>query len=321
VAEEIANPPPALLLTRRLGDECGPEAAGGGGSLRLPLAAEERTRLRGRRLSRCGRPLLLQLPRGEALRPGEWLAPERGGPLVHVEAAPEALLVARAATPLALLEAAYHLGNRHVALELREGELRLSEDPVLADLLARRGLTLERRHEPFLPQPGAYAGLGHGPDHSHGQGSSQVQIHDQIHDHSYGHGHYHHSHGSSHDHDHDHSPSQGGALDPRDSAWFGQADGHDPSPGGSPSPSHAHGPAHGQAHGQDLSPGHRQSQDPAPGQDLLTSHGPSPGLGARHGPDQEHDPRSSHGHDPSADFCSDPSAFASADRADPHGGG
>jgi urease accessory protein len=317
VAEEIANPPPALLLTRRLGDECGPEAAGGGGSLRLPLAAEERTRLRGRRLSRCGRPLLLQLPRGEALRPGEWLAPERGGPLVHVEAAPEALLVARAATPLALLEAAYHLGNRHVALELREGELRLSEDPVLADLLARRGLTLERRHEPFLPQPGAYAGLGHGPDHSHGQGSSQVQIHD----HSYGHGHRHHSHGSSHDHDHDHSPSQGGALDPRDSAWFGQADGHDPSPGGSPSPSHAHGPAHGQAHGQDLSPGHRQSQDPAPGQDLLTSHGPSPGLGARHGPDQEHDPRSSHGHDPSADFCSDPSAFASADRADPHGGG
>jgi urease accessory protein len=317
VAEEIANPPPALLLTRRLGDECGPEAAGGGGSLRLPLAAEERTRLRGRRLSRCGRPLLLQLPRGEALRPGEWLAPERGGPLVRVEAAPEALLVARAATPLALLEAAYHLGNRHVALELREGELRLSEDPVLADLLARRGLTLERRHEPFLPQPGAYAGLGHGPDHSHGQGSSQVQIHD----HSYGHGHRHHSHGSSHDHDHDHSPSQGGALDPRDSAWFGQADGHDPSPGGSPSPSHAHGPAHGQAHGQDLSPGHRQSQDPAPGQDLLTSHGPSPGLGARHGPDQEHDPRSSHGHDPSADFCSDPSAFASADRADPHGGG
>ena len=268
MAEEIAHPSPALLLTRRLGAEGGPEAAGGGGSLRLPLAAEERTRLRGRRLSRCGRPLLLQLPRGEALRPGEWLAPERGGPLVRVEAAPEALLVARAATPLALLEAVYHLGNRHVALELRERELRLSEDPVLADLLARRGLTLERRHEPFLPQPGAYAGLGHGPDHSH-------------------------SHGSSHDHDHSHS--QGGALDPRDSAWFGQADGHDPSPGGSPSPS----PAHGPAHGQDL----------------------SPGQGARHGPDQEHEPRPSHGHDPSADFCSDPSAFASADRADPRGGG
>jgi urease accessory protein len=317
VAEEIANPPPALLLTRRLGDECGPEAAGGGGSLRLPLAAEERTRLRGRRLSRCGRPLLLQLPRGEALRPGEWLAPERGGPLVRVEAAPEALLVARAATPLALLEAAYHLGNRHVALELREGELRLSEDPVLADLLARRGLTLERRHEPFLPQPGAYAGLGHGPDHSHDQGSSQVQIHDQIHDqvhdqvqdhshihsHGHGHGHRHHSHGSSHDHDH--SPSQGGALDPRDSAWFGQADGHDPSPSGSPSPS----PAHGPAHGQDLSPGHRQSQDPAPGQDLLTSNGPSPGQGARHGPDQEHEPRPSHG------------LYPSAERADPRGGG
>lgn len=177
MAKEIPNSPPPLVLTRRLAadsalEEAGSalEQAGGSASLRLALAAEERTRLRGRRDSCCGRPLLLQLPRGEALRPGEWLAPDRGGPWVRVEAAPEALLVVRAASPLALLQAAYHLGNRHVALELREQELRLSEDPVLADLLARRGLSLERRQAPFLPEPGAYAGLGEGHAHRHPSG-------------------------------------------------------------------------------------------------------------------------------------------------------
>jgi urease accessory protein len=139
----------------------------------LALAAEERTRLRGLRHSVCGRALLLQLSRGEPLRPGEWLAPAQGPAVVRVEAAPEALLLVRAPDPLALLQAAYHLGNRHVALEIREGELRLMEDPVLAELLARRGLAVERRREPFLPGGGAYAGAS--PSHHHS--------HDHDHDH------------------------------------------------------------------------------------------------------------------------------------------
>ena len=88
--------------------------------------------------------------------------------MVRVEAAPEELLLVRAADPLELLRAAYHLGNRHVALELLEGELRLLDDPVLADLLRRRGLALERRRLPFLPEPGAYAG------HPHHHGAGQA---------------------------------------------------------------------------------------------------------------------------------------------------
>lgn len=157
-----------LLLSRRSADP--PLDAATAAPLRLALTAEERTRVRGLRHSRCGRSLLLQLPRGEALRPGEWLAPEHGGPFVQVEAAAEPLLLVRAATPLALLQAAYHLGNRHVALELRPQELRLPEDPVLAELLARRGLALERRCEPFLPEGGAYADPGDGHSHSHSHG-------------------------------------------------------------------------------------------------------------------------------------------------------
>ena len=159
-----------LLLTRRL-----PPGSAARDPLRLPLGADDRTRLRGLRQSFCGRALLLQLPRGEALAPGELLSDEEGGVLVLVEAAPEPLLLVRAADPLELLRAAYHLGNRHVALEVREGELRLLEDPVLADLLERRGLVLERRREPFLPEGGAYAS---GHDHAHG--------------HAEAHGHHHH---------------------------------------------------------------------------------------------------------------------------------
>ncbi len=178
MAEEFPDSP--LLLCRRLPQDPGAESTGGAAPLRLALAAEERTRLRGRRLSLCGRALLLQLPRGEPLRPGEWLAPEGVGPLVRVEAAPEPLLVVRATSPLALLQAAYHLGNRHVALELRPTELRLSDDPVLAHLLEHRGLVVERCQEPFQPEGGAYAGESAVHAHAHG-----------------------------HDHDHDHGPRPG----------------------------------------------------------------------------------------------------------------
>ena len=135
----------------------------------LALSADERTRLRGRRHSRCGQPLVLQLPRGEPLQPGEWLGSDDGPALVQVVAATEPLLLVRAADPLELLRAAYHLGNRHVALEVTVSELRLLDDPVLADLLRQRGLQLEQRQAPFLPEGGAYAAVhSHAHTHDHG---------------------------------------------------------------------------------------------------------------------------------------------------------
>jgi len=171
--------------------------------LRLCLGAAERWRLRGHRRSACGRDLVLQLERGEPLQPGEWLSGAPGDPPVRVEAAAEPLLVVRASDPLDLLRAAYHLGNRHVALEVRSGELRLLEDSVLADLLKQRGLELECRLAPFLPEAGAYpAGGGHGHDHLHG--------HAQDHSHSHSESH---SHNDPEDQvcglDHDHRPVQG----------------------------------------------------------------------------------------------------------------
>jgi len=160
-AAEPASAP--LLLSRRLGRTPAPVGAPADGPepLRLALTAEERTRLRGLRHATSGQPLLLQLPRGEALEPGELLAPETGPERVLVEAAPEALMRVRAADGLALLQAAYHLGNRHVAMEIHAGELRLPHDPVLAHLLEHRGLSLEAIEAPFHPESGAYGGHSH----------------------------------------------------------------------------------------------------------------------------------------------------------------
>ena len=132
----------------------------------LALSAAERQRLRGHCRSACGRDLLLQLPRGGGpLQPQEQLGGDDGVARVRVESAPEELLLARSDDPFTLLRAAYHLGNRHVALELRQGELRLLQDPVLAELLRGLGVSLETITAPFEPESGAYAS---GHDHSHG---------------------------------------------------------------------------------------------------------------------------------------------------------
>ena len=149
--------PSPLLLSQRLGD--GPAQ---GSVLRLALSADDRTRLRGLRHSVCGHPLLLQLPRGEPLRPGELIADHACDQLVRVEASQESLLRVIAPSTLALLQAAYHLGNRHVAIEIQACELRLLKDPVLASMLEQRGLSVSTIVAPFLPETGAYA-----PGHVH----------------------------------------------------------------------------------------------------------------------------------------------------------
>jgi urease accessory protein len=153
----------AIQLVERLSDQAPlPPAAT---VLQLPLAADQRTSLRGHRRSACGVDLLLQLPRGAALRPGERLASADGRIQVRVEAAPEPVMQVRSADPLALLQAAYHLGNRHVAMELHADRLVLLQDSVLADLLRHRGLAVELAELPFQPEAGAYEGLAH---HHHG---------------------------------------------------------------------------------------------------------------------------------------------------------
>lgn len=100
--------------------------------------------------------MYLHLARGTVLRNGDLLKSEPEGQLLRVLAKPEPVLTVRADTELELLQAAYHLGNRHVPLEITRNFLRLAPDPVLQDLLEKRGLHVVAEVQPFQPEMGAY---------------------------------------------------------------------------------------------------------------------------------------------------------------------
>ncbi len=144
-----------ITLTHRL-----PADSNASPSLSLALTAEERTRSRHRFETADGQPVYLHLPRGTVLQNGDLLQTE-DGLVVQVLAKPEPVLTVTASSPLQLLQAAYHLGNRHVPLEITATYLRLSPDPVLQDMLLHRGLTVIEEIQPFQPEVGAYKGHQH----------------------------------------------------------------------------------------------------------------------------------------------------------------
>jgi urease accessory protein len=121
----------------------------------LSLTAEERLRSRFLFQSDEGQEIYLNLPRGTALRDGDWLESD-AGEVLKIHAKPEPVLTVTTPALLHLLQAAYHLGNRHVPLEITDTYLRLSPDPVLKDLLEHRGLEIKAEIVPFQPEPGAY---------------------------------------------------------------------------------------------------------------------------------------------------------------------
>jgi urease accessory protein len=146
-----------LSFTQRM-----PAASSQVADFRLTLTAEERTRSHHYFATDEGQGIYLRLPRGTVLQHGDLLRSEDGQTLVQILAKPEPVLTVRADTPLALLRAAYHLGNRHVSLEVTETYLRLSPDPVLRTMLQQMGLQVIEETVPFQPEAGAY-----GHRHSH----------------------------------------------------------------------------------------------------------------------------------------------------------
>ena len=170
-----------------------------------------------------GRQLGVFLPRGTAVRGGDVLVAEDGS-LIQVQAAPQPVLVVRACvehgSPFDLLRAAYHLGNRHVALELQPDHLKLEPDHVLADMLRQQHLIVSETSAAFEPEGGAYSAGGHGHGHEHGHaheaaapaaaGSARPPVAIPVvaaapaHVHGPGCGHNH-----GHDHGHDHGPGHG----------------------------------------------------------------------------------------------------------------
>ncbi len=125
--------------------------------LLLPLSAKERTQLRGKRSTLDGTNVILDLPRGGGrLIPGEVLKSENSQFFVSIEAADEDVIRIRSENRLKLLKAAYHLGNRHVEIELHDKELYLLNDVVMKKMLERQGFKIESFQRPFSPEMGAY---------------------------------------------------------------------------------------------------------------------------------------------------------------------
>ena len=158
-----------------------------------------------------GRHLGVFLPRGTLLRGGDVLVVEDGS-MVRVLAAPQAVLRISVCpthgSPFDLTRAAYHLGNRHVPIELKPDHLKIEPDHVLADLLRAMHLIVNTVEEAFEPEGGAYsaathAGHHHGghahgdheehSDHGHAKTTAAPHVHgpDCGHDQSNDHGHSH----------------------------------------------------------------------------------------------------------------------------------
>ena len=164
-----------------------------------------------------GRALGVFLPRGSVVRGGDVLVAEDGS-LVKVVAKPQPVMVVRACaehgSPFDLVRAAYHLGNRHVPLQLEPDHLKLEPDHVLTSLLRRMHLIVTDAVESFEPEGGAYAEAGaHGRAHpEHGNAQGHEHGHEHAHEGGHGHAHAHgqdHAHGHEHRHEHDHGEGPG----------------------------------------------------------------------------------------------------------------
>lgn len=121
------------------------------------------------------------------------------GSLVEVVAAPEPLIEARAADVAALARLAWHLGDRHVPVQLLPNRIRARREAAVEALLASLGAKVALIEAPFEPEGGAYA-----PQPAHDRHHAHDHAHDHGHDHLHGHDHAHCGHDHSHDHAHDH---------------------------------------------------------------------------------------------------------------------
>ncbi len=161
----------------------------------------------------AGRALGVFLPRGTLVRGGDVLVAEDGS-MIRVVAQPQNVMVITPCTqhgsPFDLVRAAYHLGNRHVQIELQPDHLKIEPDHVLADMLRAMHLTVNDAQLAFEPEGGAYAAGGHSHAHAHAHADEHAHSH-QAHTASEPHVH---GPGCGHDHGHTHaapaaSPARG----------------------------------------------------------------------------------------------------------------
>lgn len=134
------------------------------GYLSLPIDSRIKSRLKV--MLDDGRNAGLFLPRGHILRGGEQLSSECGL-VVEVKAAPETVSTVYCEDSHLLPRVAYHLGNRHVPLQVEAGWVRYQHDHVLDEMVEGLGATVTTEKQPFEPEGGAYGGRSGGHHHHH----------------------------------------------------------------------------------------------------------------------------------------------------------
>ncbi len=144
----------------------------------LSLTFEQRQKSRGQAETETGEKIGWFVDRGHVLADGNVLV-AKTGEIVRITAADETLSEVHSHDALALTKAAYHLGNRHVPLQIINGYLHFQHDHVLDDMVRGLGLTVSCVEKPFHPESGAY--------HSHGTSDESTHGHHHSHEHSHSH--------------------------------------------------------------------------------------------------------------------------------------
>jgi urease accessory protein len=144
------------------------------GTLTLDFDARHRRRIR--LTTDHGQDILLDLPKAVAMADGDGLQLDDGAWL-RIIAARESLVEVRHEDRHQLMRLAWHLGNRHLPTEIREGALRIRPDHVIEEMLRGFGAALLKVQEAFQPEGGAY-----GASHNHGHGHDHDAHHHHDHD-------------------------------------------------------------------------------------------------------------------------------------------
>lgn len=153
----------------------------------IALTYDDRHRRRFAFTASGGTPFLLDLPRAAVLQHGDGLQLSDAR-IIAVEAAPERLSKVEASSPAALVQLAWHIGNRHLPAQLAADCILIREDHVITQMLEGLGARVTHIHAPFCPESGAYSGE-HSHDHGHNKSPEHAPKHGQ--DHAPGHSHDH----------------------------------------------------------------------------------------------------------------------------------
>ena len=127
-----------------------------GSFLKLTLSSEERRILRGKRLTDCFQEIILQLPRKGKLNDGDILLTDKSNFYIEIIAKTENLIEISSKSKIELIKTAYHLGNRHVEVEIEEEILLTKSDYVIENMLKNFNIDIVHTQKKFFPERGAH---------------------------------------------------------------------------------------------------------------------------------------------------------------------